>query len=65
MATWTPIPLLAALPMLRAPVGVSVYMRELSVAVLTLIIGGGAMVWEYPDAGSDWIRTVRSQSWPL
>ena len=23
------------------------------------------MVWEYPDAASSWITTVRSQSWPV
>ncbi|KAF9648685.1 glycoside hydrolase family 18 protein [Thelephora ganbajun] len=26
---------------------------------------GGAMVWEYPDAGSSWITTTRSKSWPV
>jgi len=26
---------------------------------------GGAMVWEYPDAASSWITTVRSLSWPV
>ncbi|KAM6497137.1 glycoside hydrolase family 18 protein [Amanita muscaria] len=26
---------------------------------------GGAMVWEYPDAGSSWITAVRAQSWPV
>ncbi|KAK2460476.1 hypothetical protein APHAL10511_007523 [Amanita phalloides] len=26
---------------------------------------GGVMVWEYPDAGSAWITTVRSRSWPV
>ncbi|KDQ20356.1 glycoside hydrolase family 18 protein [Botryobasidium botryosum FD-172 SS1] len=25
----------------------------------------GAMVWEYPNADSTWIKTVRSQSWPV
>lgn len=25
----------------------------------------GAMVWEYPDATSSWITTVRSLSWPV
>lgn len=26
---------------------------------------GGAMVWQYPDAGASWIATVRSLSWPV
>ncbi|KAK0238912.1 glycoside hydrolase family 18 protein [Armillaria nabsnona] len=26
---------------------------------------GGAMVWQYPDAGVSWIATVRSLSWPV
>ncbi|KAF8682062.1 hypothetical protein AX14_004440 [Amanita brunnescens Koide BX004] len=26
---------------------------------------GGAMVWQYPNAGSSWITTVRSKSWPV
>ncbi|KAG7444943.1 glycoside hydrolase [Guyanagaster necrorhizus] len=26
---------------------------------------GGAMVWEYPDAGESWIAAVRSLSWPV
>ncbi|TFL02200.1 glycoside hydrolase superfamily [Pterulicium gracile] len=26
---------------------------------------GGAMVWQYPNAQSEWIKTVRSQSWPV
>lgn len=26
---------------------------------------GGVMVWEYPDAPSSWIETVRSDSWPV
>jgi len=26
---------------------------------------GGVMVWQYPDAGSSWIETVRSDSWPV
>ncbi|EIN14309.1 glycoside hydrolase [Punctularia strigosozonata HHB-11173 SS5] len=26
---------------------------------------GGAMVWEFPDAASSWISTVRSDSWPV
>ncbi|OCH87393.1 glycoside hydrolase family 18 protein [Obba rivulosa] len=25
----------------------------------------GVMVWEYPDAASSWISTVRSESWPV
>ncbi|KAH8107404.1 glycoside hydrolase family 18 protein [Phellopilus nigrolimitatus] len=25
----------------------------------------GAMVWEYPDAAASWIKTVRSESWPV
>ena len=33
--------------------------------VANFIAGGGAMVWQYPHAGSDWIRTVRSQSRPM
>jgi len=35
------------------------------VITLNLDTGAGAMVWQYPDAGVDWIRTVRSQSWPV
>ncbi|KAJ7890534.1 glycoside hydrolase family 18 protein [Mycena olivaceomarginata] len=26
---------------------------------------GGAMVWEYPGATSQWIKTVRASSWPV
>ncbi|KAK0501351.1 glycoside hydrolase family 18 protein [Armillaria luteobubalina] len=26
---------------------------------------GGAMVWQYPDAGASWIAAVRSLSWPV
>ncbi|KAF8216500.1 glycoside hydrolase [Mycena galopus ATCC 62051] len=26
---------------------------------------GGAMVWEWPDATSSWIKTVRASSWPV
>ncbi|KAK7061021.1 hypothetical protein VNI00_000756 [Paramarasmius palmivorus] len=26
---------------------------------------GGAMAWQYPHAGSSWITTVRSKSWPV
>ncbi|KAJ7728956.1 glycoside hydrolase family 18 protein [Mycena maculata] len=26
---------------------------------------GGAMVWEYPDATTAWISTVRSETWPV
>lgn len=26
---------------------------------------GGAMVWQFPNVGSSWITTVRSQSWPV
>ncbi|TFK95290.1 glycoside hydrolase family 18 protein [Pterulicium gracile] len=26
---------------------------------------GGAMAWQYPDAQAEWIRTVRSLSWPV
>ncbi|KZT71954.1 glycoside hydrolase family 18 protein [Daedalea quercina L-15889] len=25
----------------------------------------GVMVWEYPDAGTSWITTVRADSWPV
>jgi len=25
---------------------------------------GGVMGWQYPDADTNWIKTVRSQSWP-
>ncbi|KAI0923953.1 hypothetical protein AcW1_006755 [Taiwanofungus camphoratus] len=25
----------------------------------------GVMVWQYPDAGSSWIETVRADSWPV
>ncbi|EMD38928.1 glycoside hydrolase family 18 protein [Gelatoporia subvermispora B] len=25
----------------------------------------GVMVWEYPDAATSWITTVRSESWPV
>ncbi|KAI0725387.1 glycoside hydrolase superfamily [Fomitopsis betulina] len=25
----------------------------------------GVMVWQYPDAGTSWITTVRSDSWPV
>ncbi|KAL6298978.1 glycoside hydrolase [Sparassis latifolia] len=27
--------------------------------------GAGVMVWEYPDAPSSWIDTVRADSWPV
>ncbi|KIY62608.1 glycoside hydrolase family 18 protein [Cylindrobasidium torrendii FP15055 ss-10] len=26
---------------------------------------GGAMVWQYPNADTEWIKTVRSKSWPV
>lgn len=26
---------------------------------------GGVMGWQYPTANSEWIKTVRSQSWPV
>jgi chitinase len=26
---------------------------------------GGVMVWEYPDANSSWIATVRGNTWPM
>jgi len=65
MVIWTLPPWVAAFLKPRVPVGVSVYMWEPPVMTLTFIADGGAMVWQYPDAGSAWIETVRGQAWPV
>lgn len=33
--------------------------------MIVATIDFSVMVWEYPDATSAWITTVRSQAWPV